>query len=57
MPESSRGQVELGVVHLVRTQNFPKTNISYPLIRTRMRIGGGGGKKCYFFVIFCVRTK
>ena len=43
MPESSRGQVELGVVHLVRTQNFPKTNISYPLIRTRMRIGGGGG--------------
>ena len=25
----------MGVIHLVRTQNFPKTNISYPLIRTR----------------------
>ena len=32
-----------GVIHLVRTQNFPKTNISYPLIRTL-------GK-------FCVLTK
>ena len=26
---------KIGVIHLVRTQNFPKTNISYPLIRTR----------------------
>ena len=25
------------IIHLVRTQNFRKTNISYPLIRTRKR--------------------
>ena len=27
--------VHLGVIHLVRTQNFPETNIFYPLIGTR----------------------
>ena len=26
---------ELRVIHLVRTQNFLKTNVSYPLIHTR----------------------
>ena len=26
--------VKLGIIHLVSTQRFPKTNISYPLIRT-----------------------
>ena len=27
--------VTLGIIYLVRTQNFPKSNISNPLIRTR----------------------
>ena len=27
--------VWLGVIHLLRLQNFPKTKISYPLVRTR----------------------
>ena len=25
-------RIHIGIVNLVRTQNFPKTNISYPLI-------------------------
>ena len=28
-------QLTQGIIHLVRTQNFPKNIISYPLIRTR----------------------
>ena len=28
-------KLKQGVIHLVRTQHFSKTNISYPLIRTR----------------------
>ena len=36
-----------GLIHLVCTQNFPKTNISCPLIRTHTRAyqgeGWGGG--------------
>ena len=31
----------MGVIHLVRTQNFSKTNISYPLIHTRMCVYQG----------------
>ena len=27
--------IVLGITHFVRTQNFRKTNISYPLMRTR----------------------
>ena len=34
----------LEIIHLVRTQNFPKNYVS-------------GGKKCYFFGKFCVRIK
>ena len=30
-----RVQTEYGIIHLVRSQNFSKNNISYPLIRTR----------------------
>ena len=31
-----------GIIHLVRTQNF---------------LSVSGGKKCYFFGKFCIRTK
>ena len=42
----------LVIIHLICTQNFRKTNISYSLIRTKKiayrggGVGGGGGKKC-----------
>ena len=29
--------IPFGIIHLVRFQTFPKSNISYPLIRTRTR--------------------
>ena len=36
----------LGITHLVHPKNFPKTNISYPLIQTRtcayQRVGNVG---------------
>ena len=34
-----------------------KSNISHPLIRTRIFVCISGGKKCKFFGKFCVRTK
>ena len=42
----------LVIIHLICTQNFRKTNISYSLIRTKKiayrvgGVGGCGGKKC-----------
>ena len=33
-------------VYLVHASNFPLTNISYPLIRTRTYMCVSGGKKC-----------
>ena len=35
-------------------QNFRKTNISYPLIRTRTHVCVSGSKKCLFFGNFGV---
>ena len=35
-------------------QIFQKTNISYPLVRTRTQVCVSGGKKCSFFIKFLV---
>ena len=37
-----------GIIHLIRTQIFRKTKISYPLRRTRT-YAHQGGEKCYIF--------
>ena len=44
--KSSCPFISIGVIHLVRTQNFSKN------LRVRIM-----GKKCYFFEKFCGRTK
>ena len=45
----------LGVIHLVRTQNFPKNYISDPLIRTRtcayQGIGNGNFSENFVYVL------
>ena len=46
----------IGIVHLVRTQNFPKNqHFLSPDKRTYVCVSGG--KKCWFFGKFCMRTK
>ena len=45
-----------GVIHLVRTQNFPKNqHFLPPDMHTYVCVSWG--KKCWFFGKFCVRTK
>ena len=43
-----------GIIHLVRTQNFPKTNISPPLIRTKNAsyVSFSDMQICYFFASY-----
>ena len=48
---------DLGTFIQYISKIFQKTNISYPLIRTRMYMCVSGGTKCQFFGKFCVRTK
>ena len=48
--------VEFGIIHLIRTQNFPKNQHFLPP-DTHTYVCESGGKKCYFFEKFCVRTK
>ena len=42
------------IIHLVHTQNFLKTNILTPFLRTHSYVCVSGGKKCRFFGKFCV---
>ena len=46
----------LGVIHLVRTQNFPKNKYFLPS-DTHTYVGVSAGKKWKFFGKFCARTK
>ena len=45
-----------GIIHVVRTQNFPKSWHFLPP-DTHTYICVSGGKKCYFFGKFCVHNK
>ena len=42
------------IIHLVHTQNFLKTNVLTPFLRTHLYVWVSGGKKCRFFGKFFV---
>ena len=50
-------KTKLGIIQLVRTQNFPKKKLYFLPSDTHTYVHESGGKKCLFFVKFCVHTK
>ena len=46
--------VSLGIIHLVRTQNFRKTNVSNALIRTRTCTDHGVRKVSFSEIFACL---
>ena len=49
-------KTKLGIIHIVRRQNFPKNKHFLPS-DTHTYVYLLGGKKCLFFVKFSVHTK